>query len=254
MLFLEQFTDQTVILDEIHRLPDLFPDLRGLIDRNRQPGRFILLGSASPVLLKNSSESLTGRISYLELTPFQLRELPVASYQTHWLQGGFPNSFLAPAINLSAIWREDFIRNYVERDLSQLGLTANPVPLQRLLTMLANQQGGLLNQSALANALQVRNPVMSTYLHFLEQAFLIRRLTPYFANLGKRITKTPKLYLRDSGLLHQLLRLYDVSSLFGHAIVGNSWEGYVIEQLIPLLRYDQLPFFTVLPMVPNLTS
>lgn len=243
VLFLEQFANQTVILDEIHRLPNLFPDLRGLIDRNRQPGRFVLLGSASPDLLKNTSESLTGRIAYVELTPFQLRELPDTDYQTHWLRGGFPNSMLAPTIALSAIWREDFIRNYVERDLPQLGLSASPIQAQRLLTLLANQQGGLLNQSALANALQVRNPLMSSYLNFLEQAFLVRRLQPYYANIGKRLIKTPKLYLRDTGLLHQLIRLYDTSALFGHPIVGGSWEGYVLEQVLPLLRYDQLPFF-----------
>ncbi|MBO0939019.1 ATP-binding protein [Fibrella sp. HMF5335] len=243
VLFLEQFANQTVILDEIHRLPNLFPDLRGLIDRNRLPGRFILLGSASPDLLKNTSESLTGRIAYVELTPFLLRELPVADYQTHWLRGGFPNSMLAPTTDISVIWREDFIRNYVERDLPQLGLPASPTQSQRLLTLLANQQGGLLNQSALANALQVRNPVMTSYLSFLEQAFLVRRLQPYYTNVGKRLTKAPKLYLRDSGLLHQLLRLYDTSSLFGHPVVGGSWEGYVLEQIIPLLRYDQLPFF-----------
>lgn len=243
VLFLEQFADQTVILDEIHRLPNLFPDLRGLIDRNRQPGRFVLLGSASPDLLKNNSESLTGRIAYVELTPFQLRELPHTDYQTHWLRGGFPNSMLAPTTDLSAIWRDDFIRNYVERDLPQLGLSASPIQSQRLLTLLANQQGGLLNQSALANALQVRNPLMTSYLNFLEQAFLVRRLQPYYTNIGKRLTKTPKLYLRDTGLLHQLLRLYDASALFGHPVVGGSWEGYVIEQLLPMLRYDQLPFF-----------
>lgn len=130
----------------------MFPDLRGLTDRNRKPGRFVLLGSAPPVLPENTFESLTGRISYLELTPFQLRELPDTDYQTHWLRGGFPNSFLAPTTELSAIWREDFIRNYVERDLPQLGLSANPVQVKRLLSMLSNQQGGLLNQSALANA------------------------------------------------------------------------------------------------------
>jgi uncharacterized protein len=243
VLLLEQFQEQTVILDEIQRLPDLFPDLRGLIDRDRRPGRFVLLGSASPVLLRNTSESLTGRIAYLELTPFQLRELPAADYRTHWLRGGFPNSFLAPTADLSAIWREGFVRNYIERDLPQLGLTANPVLLQRLLTMLANQQGGLLNQSALANALQIRQPLLISYIDFLEQAFLIRRLLPYYANIGKRLTKTPKLYLRDSGLVHQLLNLHDVSALFGHPVVGNSWEGYVLEQLLPMLRYDQLPFF-----------
>ncbi|PRY43095.1 hypothetical protein CLV58_104226 [Spirosoma oryzae] len=241
--FLEQFTEETVILDEIHRLPELFPDLRGLIDRNRQPGRFILLGSASPTLLRNTSESLAGRISYLELTPFQLRELPSPDYQQHWLRGGFPTSWLAPSTDLSAIWREDFIRNYIERDLPQLGLTANPIQLLRLFTMLANQQGGLLNQTALGNALQLRTPLVGQYLNFLEQAFLVRRLTPYATNVGKRLTKSPKLYIRDSGLVHQLLRLYDINVLFGHPVVGASWEGYVIEQLIPMLQFDQLPFF-----------
>ncbi|GAB4017951.1 ATP-binding protein [Spirosoma migulaei] len=242
-LFLERLRDQTVILDEIQRLPNLFPDLRGLIDEHRVPGRFILLGSASPELLKNTSESLAGRISYLEMAPFFLRELATDDYVTHWLRGGFPKSYLASTLAEQQNWFENFVRTYVERDLPQLGLRAEPILMRRLLTMIASMQSGLLNQSMLANSLGIRNTAVSSYLDFLEQAFLIRRLAPYFTNIGKRLTKSPKIYIRDSGMLHHLLRIYDEPTLLGHYVAGGSWEGYVLEQIISLLDFHHLPFF-----------
>ncbi|MFN8347082.1 MAG: ATP-binding protein [Spirosomataceae bacterium] len=242
--FLETLQEQTVILDEIQRLPEVFAELRGLIDRNRVPARFILLGSASFVLLKNTSESLAGRISYIEMTPLLFRELPEeAPYTLHWLRGGFPDSYLAPSLDQQQKWCEDFVRTYLERDLPQLGLTASPIQMRRLLLMISSIQGSLLNQSMLANSLGIRANTVSYYLDFLEQSFLIRRLQPYYVSLGKRLTKSPKIYIRDSGLLHHLLGIYQYNTLLGHIVAGGSWEGYVLEQIIALLSFRHLPFF-----------
>jgi uncharacterized protein len=241
--FLETLQTQTVILDEIQRLPELFPDLRGLIDRDRRPARFILLGSASFVLLKNTAESLTGRIAYYEMSPFLRRELPEEALTKHWLRGGFPNAFLAQSEAEHQKWFEDFVRSYLERDLPALGLTASPIQLRRLLMMVASMQGNLLNQSMLANSLGIKASLVSTYLDFFEQSFLTRRLQSYYTNIGKRLVKTPKIYLRDSGLVHHLLGIHSYDSLLGHVVAGGSWEGYVIEQIISQLTYQQLPFF-----------
>lgn len=242
--FLETLQDQTVILDEVQRLPEIFADIRGLIDRNRKPARFILLGSASFVLLKNTSESLAGRISYLEMYPLMWRELPDdTDLKKHWLLGGFPNSYLASSPDQQQKWFEDFVKTYLERDLPQLGLSASPIQLRRLLMMVASIQGNLLNQAMLANSLGIRANSVSIYLDFFEQSFLIRRLQPYYINLGKRLTKSPKIYVRDSGLLHHLLRIYQYENLMGHIVAGGSWEGYVIEQVISMLDYQHLPFF-----------
>jgi uncharacterized protein len=241
--FLETKQDETVILDEIQRLPEIFPDIRSMIDRNRVPGRFIFLGSASFVLLKNTSESLTGRIAYFEMTPFLLTELAKKNYKKHWLYGGFPNGFLANSIEQNRKWYDDFIRSYLERDLPMLGLIALPIQLRRLLMMIASFQGKLLNQETLANSLGIRNGLVSKYLDFFEQSFLIRRLQPYFTNIGKRLVKTPKIYIRDSGIVHTLLAINDFDSLLGHINSGGSWEGYVIEQIIAKLNYNQIPFF-----------
>lgn len=243
LLLLEQLQDQIVILDEIHRLPDLFPDLRSLIDENRTAGRFVLLGSASPDLLKNTSESLAGRISYVELTPFQLIELNTSDYQKHWLRGGFPNAYLAPSDEIGQIWFSDFVRTYLEKDLPALGLSASPALMGRLLTMVAYSQGGLLNGNSLANSLGISAPSVRTYLDFLDHAFLIRRLSPYFVNIGKRLVKSQKIYLRDSGLLHHLLTLTDLATLLGHPVAGGSWEGYVIEQIVNQLPPGHQPYF-----------
>ncbi len=241
--FLETRQDQTVILDEIQRLPEIFPDIRSLIDRNRVPGRFIFLGSASFVLLKNTSESLTGRIAYFEMTPFLLAELAENEYKKHWLFGGFPNAYLAKNIVQNRKWHNDFIRSYLERDLPMLGLIASPIQLRRLLMMIASLQGRLLNQETIANSLGIRNSLVSKYLDYFEQSFLIRRLQPYFTNIGKRLVKTPKIYIRDSGIVHTLLGINDFDSLLGHINSGGSWEGYVIEQIIAKLNYNQIPYY-----------
>ncbi len=244
LAFLETMQDQIVILDEIQRLPEIFPDIRSLIDQNRVPARFILLGSASFVLLKNTSESLTGRISYFEMTPLLFRELTLDSdYTKHWLWGGFPSAYLAPTFEQQQKWFEDFVRSYIERDLPQLGLSASPIQLRRLMMMIASIQGNLLNQTMLANSLGIRTNLISTYLDFFEQSFLIRRIQPYFTNIGKRLTKSPKIYVRDSGLVHHLLSIHSYDGLIGHIVAGGSWEGYVIEQIISLLNYQQIPFF-----------
>lgn len=236
-LFLEQFTDKTVIIDEVQRMPSLFPVLRSLIDKNREPGRFILLGSASPDLLRTSSESLAGRISYLELNPFNYEEV-LGDYKMHWLRGGFPDAYLAPDEDLRFIWFENFIRSYVERDLPLLGLPSNPVMTRRLLTMIASMQGGLMNYSMIGKSLGLSHTTIKKYLDFIESAFLIRTVQPYFVNIGKRLTKNPKIYIQDSGMLHSLLSIHSFENLLGNIIAGNSWEGYVIQNILTYLPMD----------------
>lgn len=242
-LFLKNLQQQTVILDEIHRLPNIFVLLRGLIDQQRDAGRFILLGSASPDLLKNTAESLAGRISYLEMHPLHFREIAPENYQNHWLWGGFPAAYLAKNDRIKNIWLNDFLMSYLERDLPQLGLSASPLLMRRLLMMLTSIQGGVLNYSTLANSLGVSQPTIKNAIDFLEQAFLVRRLQPYFVNIGKRLVKSPKIYIRDSGLLHHLLNVKDINSLLGHIVAGGSWEGYIIQEIISILPQDALPFY-----------
>lgn len=231
-LALEPLKDQTVILDEVQRLPALFPVLRGLIDRHRQAGRFILLGSASPELIRDTSESLAGRVAYFELPPFSLPELPApVDYRQHWLRGGFPESLFAATDALSLEWRENFIRSHLERDLPLLGLRADPMLIRRLWTMAAHLNGQLLNLAALANSLDISAPTVGRYLDFLESAFLIRRLQPWFMNARKRLVKTPKIYLRDTGLLHALLRIETLQALQSHPALGASWEAYILQEI-----------------------
>ena len=241
-LYLKRLENKTVIIDEVQRMPELFPILRSLIDQDNQAGRFILLGSASPDILKNSSETLAGRISYLELQPFNLSEV-ASDYEQHWLRGGFPKAYLAPSENLWEIWFEDFRRTYVERDLPLLGMPANPIEIQRLLLMLTSVHGGLLNYNMLANSLGLSNKTVNRYIDFLENAFLIRRIQPYYTNIGKRLTKSPKLYIRDSGFLHYLLGLSKVEEIFGNQIAGNSWEGYVIQEILNYLPVNTQTYF-----------
>ncbi len=242
-LFLGTVADQTVVLDEVQRMPDLFPLLRSLIDDDRRPGRFILLGSASPELLRRASESLAGRISYLEMHPFLLPEVGAERVIEHWVRGGFPGSYLTDDEPVRRQWLLDFVTSYLERDLPLLGLSAAPTLTRRLLTMLAGQQGGLLNQSALAASLGITAPTVGAYLDFLEHAFLIRRLPPYFVNVGKRLTKTPKAYVRDSGLLHHLLGIRDQVGLLGHLVAGGSWEGYVVQEVVAQVPAGVTPYF-----------
>ncbi len=232
-LFFEAHRQQLVCLDEIQLLPEFFSLLRAEIDRDRRPGRFLLLGSASGPLLRQSHESLAGRIAHVELTPLLLKEVAQAiSWQQLWLRGGFPESLLAAADEDSLDWREDFIRTFLGRDIASLELGL-PLPLmERLWRLLAHSQGQTLNASRLAGLLDLRSTRLKQLLAVLEQTFMLRLLPPLEANLSKRLVRSPKLYLRDSGLLHNLLGIETYDDLLAHPQAGESWEGFVIEQLI----------------------
>jgi predicted AAA+ superfamily ATPase len=231
--YLSGHTDKCVIIDEIQVRPELFALLRALTDQLREPARFLLLGSASPHIVKLNTETLAGRIAYHELPPFSFSEIKSQfSQEEHWLRGGFPNSLLAPESFISRKWLDDFTETFIHRDLSRLGFAVPAGLLRNMLSMLAHLHGGQLNVNALANSLGVTQPTANKYLELLEASFLIRRLQPYFVNLGKRLTKSPKVYVRDSGLHHYLLRVFDMENLRGNPAVGASWEGYVIEQII----------------------
>lgn len=230
--YLNLHRDKCVIIDEVQRLPNLFALLRALVDQKRRPARFMLLGSASPGLIRQSSETLAGRIAYSELTPLALAELPSSiPMRTHWLRGGFPDALLAPDPSFTWTWVTNFIRTFLERDLRELGFNVPPATLRRLLSMLAHINGSVLNQSSLARGLGLSQPTVSHYLDLLEGSFIIHRLQPFHANLKKRLVKSPKLYVRDTGLLHSLLHIQDQEALFGHPSYGASWEAYVVEQI-----------------------
>ena len=235
-LYLSERLDRLVVLDEVHRVPGLFPILRGLIDTARRQGRrsglYLLLGSASLDLLQQAGESLAGRVAYRELTPLNALEIPAADHTRLWLRGGFPESYLSRTAAASLRWRQDFIRTYVEREIPLFGGRVGPDTVRRLWGMLAHQQGGLVNASVLGRSLAADTRTVNRYLDLLVEMFLVRRLEPWHANLGKRLTKSPKLYVRDSGLLHALLGLPDEEALLGHPAAGASWEGFVIENLI----------------------
>lgn len=236
LLYLEPLRDKTVILDEVQRVPSLFPLLRGLIDRHRIPGRFILLGSAAPDLIRDASETLAGRIAYFELPPLSYRELPPnTDFRTHWLRGGFPDSLLAANDANSLVWRDNFIQTYLERDLPMLGLNANPLLTRRLWTMLAHTNGNLLNMETLGNSLGVSSPTVRRYLDFFEASYLVRRISPWYANLGKRLVKSPKIYIRDTGILHALLAIGSMEQLHGYAQLGASWEAYITQEITTML-------------------
>jgi predicted AAA+ superfamily ATPase len=237
-LFLRNFEDRLVILDEIHRVPELFMTLRGLIDEGRRSGRrhgrFLVLGSAAIDLLRQSGETLAGRIAYIDLGPLDVLEVgPTAADRAAlWLRGGFPDSLLARTDTESLAIRKDFIRTYLERDVPQFGPRLPAETLGRLWTMLAHNQGTMLNASRLAAGLAVTSPTVARYIDLLADLLLVRRLQPFHANAGKRLVKSPKVYVRDSGLLHALLGIEDHNELAGHPVVGASWEGYVIENLL----------------------
>jgi predicted AAA+ superfamily ATPase len=235
-LYLAQHADKLVILDEIQRTPQLFRSLRGIIDAGRRrgqgKGRFLVLGSASIDLLRQSSESLAGRIRYLELAPLDAGEIGRDRLAALWLRGGFPESLLARSDAASLRWRLDFIRTYLERDVPQLGPRIPAETLRRFWTMLAHQQGGLLNAAALARALAVDSKTVTAYLDLLVDLLLVRRLMPWHGNTRKRLVKSPKVYVRDSGLVHALLGIGDSEVLLAHPVAGASWEGLTIESLI----------------------
>ena len=236
--YLAEHEDKLVILDEVHRAPEIFQILRGLIDQGRRRGkvggRFLLLGSASVELLKQSGESLAGRISYLELTPFDATEVDGERMDRLWIRGGFPASFLAANDRISLDWREDFIRTYLERDIPQFGSRIPAETLRRFWTMLAHHQAGMHNAATLAQGLGVDGKTVARYLDLLVDLLLVRRLSPWHRNVGKRLVKSPKVFVRDSGLVHALLGLGNKEQLLGHPVVGPSWESFVLETLLVL--------------------
>lgn len=246
-LYLDEQAGRLVILDEVQTMPGLFATLRGQIDNRRRKGmrtgQFLLLGSASNVLLHQSAESLAGRVRYIELFPLLLDEVGAEQLNPLWLRGGFPDSLLAPSDAASLRWREDFLRSYLERDIPALGPRIPAATLRRFWTMLAHAQGGLLNAAALAEGLGVSGQTVGRYLDLLVDLMLVRRLMPWHQNVGKRLVKSPKVYVRDSGLVHALLGLGSTEALLGHPVVGGSWEGFCIEQLIAAAPAGSEAFF-----------
>jgi uncharacterized protein len=243
-LYLSERQEELIVIDEVQRMPELFPLLRSLIDRHRVTGRFILLGSASPELLQKSSESLAGRITYLELQPLHWGEVDsTISYQQHWLRGGYPEMLLASSDKAANRRMNDFISTYIERDLPLLGMPASSVTIRNLFSMLISIHGNLLNVLDLSRSLSLSSPTVHSYLDFLENAFIIRRLQPYYININKRLTKSPKLFIRDSGMFHALADIDNNEELAGNLLVGSSWEGYVIQQIIAQLSYNVRPYF-----------
>jgi uncharacterized protein len=240
VLFFENNEDNCVVLDEIQRRKDLFPILRAMIDQHRMPARFILLGSASPDLIRDSSESLAGRVFYKELTPFHIAELNMKGEQENdlLLRGGFPNSLLAKSDKMSGLWRESFIQTYVEKDLPLLGLPISPSESRRLLRMIAHLHGQVINYSMLSKSLGVSSPSVKKYMHFLEHAFLIELLESYSGNSAKRLIKSPKIYIRDSGMVNYLLGITTYNDFLSHPNAGGIWEGYVIQQIKAVLPYN----------------
>jgi uncharacterized protein len=246
-LFLERFADHTVVIDEVQRMPALFPVLRVLVDRKREPGRFILLGSAAPDLIRQSSESLAGRIAYVELSPLDWSEIAKEfDYSTHWLRGGFPGSLLAPDDALSRDWRKNFVQTYLDRDLPQFGISADPILLGRLWAMLAHFSGGLVSWEKFSKSLSINTQTLQKYIRLYESAFLVRTLPPYIPNIPKRLVKSPKIYLRDTGIMHYLMAIHDWATLLGHPALGASWETYIVNQVAAILPtgYDMFFFRT----------
>ena len=239
-LFLRNYENRLVILDEIHRAPEIFQTLRGLIDQGRRKGkktgRFLILGSASIELLRQSGETLAGRIEYIDMGPLNILETqPTQTPDDQlWIRGGFPDSYLSKNDADSLAFRNNFIRTYLERDVPQFGPRIPAETLERLWTMLAHNQGSMLNASRLASGLSISTPTVTSYIDLLVDLLLVRRLLPLHTNIGKRLVKSPKVYVRDSGLVHALLGIADHNELAGHPVVGPSWEGFVIENLLTI--------------------
>ncbi len=241
--FFSHNQDKQFCLDEIQRVPQIFESLRSIIDKDREAGRFIILGSASRDLIRQSSESLAGRIGYLELTPFLFPEIQEIKYQTDfWLQGGFPDSLLNNT-RPSILWRNSFIRTFLERDIPQMGFPIPQEIIGRLWRMLAHQHGQVLNLSSLGKSLGVSHTSIRRYIDLLNQTFMTRELKPYDSNLKKRLVKSPKIYIRDSGILHSLLNIESLNSLMSHPVFGFSWEGLVIENVCSLNPEFEASFY-----------
>ncbi len=236
--FFSTQTNKLICIDEIQRVTDLFPIIRFSVDENRKPGRFLILGSASQELIKTSSETLAGRIHYLELTPFTYRELTLfqqsqfGDVMFQWIRGGFPDSILSPSEKQSYVWRQDFIRTFLERDIPQFGFAIPATAIRRHWTMIAHYHGQIFNASKFGQSLGITHPTVRKYLDILEQTYMVRVLPPLEANLKKRLIKSPKVYIRDSGILHALLEIENMEDLMGHPVFGSSWEGWCIEQIV----------------------
>jgi len=229
--FLWANKDKLIVIDEVQRMPTLFPLMRSLIDRDRRPERFLLLGSSSPAIIRTSAESLAGRIAYLDLFPFSVHEVSAKDLNKLWLRGGYPEAFLTPTNEEAFIWLDNYIRGFVERDMALLGIGAAPSGTRAMLAMLASVHGQPLNMAMVAKSIGMSIPTVKRYLEFFEQAFLVSVLPSYHLNLRKRLTKAPKVYITDSGLLHGFLRIKDLQTLRSGIHVGTSWEGFVIQQV-----------------------
>jgi predicted AAA+ superfamily ATPase len=232
-----------VVIDEIQELPELFPVLRILVDRPENQARFLILGSASPDIIKTASETLAGRLEFIELQGFNLSETGGSAWEPLWLRGGFPRSFLAASEDDSRVWREGFIRTFLERDIPQLGINIPAVAMRRFWTMLAHYHGQTWNAVELGRSMGLSDKTVRSYLDILTGTFMIRQLQPWFENLGKRQIKSPKIYFRDTGLLHSLLDIPDKHSLLGHPKVGASWEGFALEQALQILHPNAVYFW-----------
>jgi predicted AAA+ superfamily ATPase len=232
-----------VVIDEVQRRPDIFPVIRVLVDRTPLPARFLILGSASPNLLRQSSESLAGRWEIVTMSGFSLVEVGVEQHKRHWLRGSFPLSFLANSEDDSMAWRKNFIQTFLERDLPQLGIGIPSYTLLRFWTMLAHYHGQVWNAAELARSLNLSQPTVRRYLDTLTSVYMLRQLRPWHANLGKRQIKSPKIYFHDSGLLHNLLGLGTEHDLYTHPKLGASWEGYVIETILNLVSHAEAYFW-----------
>ena len=242
--YLLSYIDDCVLIDEVQRMPRLFPLLRAVIDEKRKPGRFLITGSASPGLLKGASESLAGRVAYLYLHPVGLHELPAnISMKKHWFRGGFPTALTMRNTQLLQAWLSSFITTYIEKDLPLLfDIRFSPATMRKLWTMLAHLHGGILNAEKLGSSLDITGTTVKRYLDYLEGAFIITRLQPFFVNIGKRLVKAPKIYITDSGILHHLLNIDNEKELLNHPGVGASWEGYAISQVL-YARKDRLDLY-----------
>jgi hypothetical protein len=232
-----------VVLDEIQQMPELFSTLRVLVDRPENQARFIIIGSASPQLVRRASESLAGRVEFIELNGFDLSETGSADWRPLWLRGGFPRAFLSASEEDSLAWREGFIRTFLERDLPQLGIKIASTAMRRFWSMLAHSHGQVWNASELSRAMGLSDKTVRAYLDILSGAFMVRQLQPWFENTSKRQVRAPKIYLRDSGLLHSLLNIPDLHTLLGHPKAGASWEGYAIEQALSIVRPKEAYFW-----------
>lgn len=242
--FLQSQASKTIILDEVQFLPEIFRDIRSLIDEDRRNGRFILLGSASPKLIQNTSETLTGRVSFLELTPFLFDEIDAEEGQKLWFRGGYPRSFLADTDAESQQIINDLIHNYVTRDLPLFGLGTETRVVDLTFRMLASLHGNILNATDIGDSIGRSNSTILKILDYFESSFMIRKLPPWYVNNGKRLVKRPKVYIRDSGILHNLLLINSEEMLLRHYLSGNSWEGFVIEQIASQLQFGfQLSFY-----------